>query len=220
LEQLAVNEPDYAVRQAAIAAGGLFKMEMAEAIGVLDPALRDISVTTGDLPQIYAVTANNLYARHGTAWTLVSRLPDAPLAIATGAEPNLIYLTTVSAGMYRSRDGGETWEYAAFGLQTATNLAITAIVVDPRDGRHLYIALASPGADVGTQDPMGISESVDSGANWWALENSPMDVIITRLVMDPQETGYLFGMTQSGPWRYALPAQSPVSATSVTAIPE
>ncbi len=29
LEQLAVNEPDYAVRQAAIAAGGLFKMEMA-----------------------------------------------------------------------------------------------------------------------------------------------------------------------------------------------
>jgi hypothetical protein len=205
LEQLAVMDPNYDVRQSAMAAKQSFKQAMAQAIGVLAPALRDISVTTGDAPRIYAITTNNLYARHGTVWTLVSRLPDAPLAIATGADPNLIYLTTVSTGLYRSLDGGETWEYVTFGLQTATNLTITAIVVDPHDSRRVYIALASPGAGVGIKDPTGLSESKDGGATWWALENSPMDVIITRLVMDPQWQGYLFGMTTDTPWRYALP---------------
>lgn len=39
----------------------------------------------------------------------MSRLPDAPLAIATGGDPNLIYLATVSSGLYRSIDGGDTW---------------------------------------------------------------------------------------------------------------
>jgi hypothetical protein len=209
LEQLEVNEPDYDVRQAAIATKESFRQEMAQALGVLAPELRDISVTTGDVPQIYAVTTSNLYARHGTAWTLVSRLPDAPLAIATGADPTLIYLSTVSAGLYRSLDGGETWEYVQFGLQTPTHLTATAIVVDPQNSRQVYIALASPGAEPGIKDPLGISVSKDGGATWWALEDSPIDVITTRLIIDPQWQGALFGMTLDTPWRYAyaLPSE-------------
>ena len=124
----------------------------------------------------------------------------------------LIYLTTVSAGLYRSLDGGETWEYVQFGLQTPTHLNVTAIAVDPHNSRQVYIALVSPGAGPGIQDPMGISVSKDGGATWWQLEDSPMDVIITRLVIDPQWQGYLFGMTVDTPVRYALPAPSPVSA--------
>lgn len=207
LEQLEANEPDYDVRQAAIAVKESFKQEMAQAIGVLAPALRDISVTAGDVPQIYAVTTSNLYARHGTAWTLVSRLPDAPLAIATGADPNLIFLATVSAGLYRSLDGGEIWEHVQFGLGTPTQLTVTAIVVDPQNSRQVYIALASRGAELGIKDPLGISVSNDGGATWGALEDSPMDVITTRLVIDPQWQGALFGMTTGAPWRYALPVQ-------------
>ena len=208
-----MNEPDYDVRQAAIAAKESFKQPMAQAIGVLAPELRDISVTTGDVPQIYAVTTSNLYARHGTAWTLVSRLPDAPLAIATGADPTLIYLSTVSAGIYRSLDGGETWEYVQFGLQTPTRLTVTAIVVDPQNSRPAYIALASRGAELGIEDPLGISVSNDDGATWWALEDSPMDVITTRLVIDPEWQGALFGMTLDTPWRsaYALSSDGPDS---------
>jgi len=200
------------VRQAAIAAKESFKQAMAQAIGVLSPELRDISVTTGEVPQIYAVTSTDLYARHGAAWTLVSRLPDAPLAIATSKDPLLIYLSTVSAGLYRSLDGGETWEYVQFGLQTPTHLTVTAIVIDPQNSRQVYIALASPSAASGTPSPLGISTSQDGGATWWSLENSPINTMITRLVIDPQWQGYLFGMTTDTPWRYKLPAQNPVSA--------
>ena len=212
LDQLEVNDPDYEVRQTAMGVKESFKKEMAQAIGVLTPELRDISVTTGDVPQMYAVTTSNLYAFHGTAWTLVSRLPDAPLAIATGADPTLIYLSTVGGGLYRSLDDGETWEYVQFGLQTPTQLTITAIVVDPQNSRQVYIALASRGVEPGgIKDPLGISVSNDGGATWRSLENSPMDIMTTQLVIDPQEHGYLFGMTVDTPWRYALPAPSAVA---------
>ena len=206
LEQLQVTDTDYFVRQAAIAAKEWFKNEIAQAIGVLVPELRDVSVTTGNAPQIYAVTTNNLYLLHGNAsWTLVSRLPDAPLAIATGIDPMLIYLATVSSGLYRSFDGGETWNHVEFGLQTPTHLTVTAIVVDPQNSRQVYIALASRGAELGIKDPLGISVSKDGGATWRALENSPTGLITSRLVIDPLERGYLFGMTSDTPWRYTLP---------------
>ncbi len=205
LEQLQVNEPNADVRQAASAAKQAFSQKIAQEIGVPISELRDISVTAGDVPQIYAATTSNLYARHGTAWTLVSRLPDAPLAITTGSDPALIYLATVGSGLYRSLDGGETWEHVQFGLETPTQLTVTAVVVDPQGSRQVYIALAAQGAKPGVKDPMGIVASKDSGATWWALENSPTGLITTRLVIDPQERGYLFGMTSDTPWRYALP---------------
>jgi hypothetical protein len=205
LEQLAVNEQNSDVRQAAIAVQDSFKIEIAKAIGILTPELRDISVTTSDVPQIYAVTTSNLFTLHGTAWTLVSRLPDAPLAIATGADPNLIFLATISRGLYRSLDGGGTWEHVQFGLGTPTQLTVTAVVVDPQNSR-LYIALASQSAEPGAKDPLGISVSKDGGATWETLKDSPTNVMTTRLVIDPQAHAYLFGMAGDTAWRYALPA--------------
>lgn len=205
LEQLGVNESNSDVRQAAIAAQELFKNEMAQAIGVLAPELRDISVTTGDAPQIYAVTPSDLYARRGAAWTLVSRLPDAPLAIATGADPNLIYLATVSAGLYRSINGGETWDHVQFGLATPTQLIVTAITIDPQKSRRVYIALAARGAELGVKDPLGIGVSDDGGATWEMLQGSPIKFITTRLILDPHSPEYLFGMAGDTPWQYTLP---------------
>ena len=205
LEQLQVNEPNYAVRQAASAAKESFKREIAQAIGVPTTALRDISVSTGNLVQIYAATSSHLYALYGNTWTRISPVPDLPIAIATGSDPAFLYLATVSSGLYRSFNGGETWEHVQFGLQTPTQLSVTAIVIDPQNSHHVYIALVSEGAETVPQNPLGISESRDGGTTWWAMENAPTDVVITQLVLDPQEGSYLFGMTSDTPWRYALP---------------
>lgn len=207
LEQIEVNESDNAVRQAAIATKESFKREMAQAIGVLPPELRDISVTAGDVPQIYAVTANNLYMRHGTEWTLISRLPDVPLAIVTGDDANLIYLATIRKGLYRSLDGGQTWEPIEFGLETPTRFTVTAIAVDPQNSYIVYVALAWSNPEPGNNDPLGLGISKDGGATWEFLKESQTQAIITRLVIDPQRKGYLFGIAKDAPWRYTLPDQ-------------
>lgn len=65
LEQLQVNEPNYGVRQAAIATKEAFQGHMAQEIGVSTSQLRDVSVTGGGL-HTFAVTSSDLYARHGT----------------------------------------------------------------------------------------------------------------------------------------------------------
>lgn len=208
LEQLAVDEPNPDVRNAALAAMDSFKMEIAEAIGIPASELRDISVTAGDEPRFYAVTTSNLYAHHGTAaWTLISHLPDVPLAIATGADPDLIYLASATSGLYRSLDGGETWEHVQFGMQTLTQMTVTAVVVNPQDSRQIFIALAAQSATSGVKNPLGIFTNTDGGTDWSFLPDSPASLITTQLVIDPQQPGYLFGMTSDTPWRYQLSEQ-------------
>ena len=211
MEQLQVDEPNYDVRQAAAGAQEDIRSNMAQAIGVSTSQLRAISVTPTDSPQIYAATASDLYARHGTRWELVSRLPDAPLALATSAEPQLIYLATVSSGLYRSLDSGQTWEHVQFGLRTPTQLTVTAIVVDPQNSRRMFIALAAQGANPGAKDALGIFASQDDGATFIFLPDGPTSAITTRLVVDSQSEEYLFGMIEDTPWRYTLPLDEPDS---------
>lgn len=208
LEQLQVNETNYDVRQAAIAAKESFESEIAQAIGVPVSELRDVSVTTGDVPQIYAATAIDLYTLFGSDWKLMSHLPDAPLALATGSEPTIVYLATVNSGLYRSLDSGETWDQVQFGLQTPTQLTVTAVVVDPEDSRQFFIALAAQGGESGIKNPVGIYTNKDGGGNWSLLSESPSVSITTRLVIDPKQRAYLFGISSDTPWRYKLPPEA------------
>lgn len=208
LAQLQVNEGNLDVREAARAAVAAIRVQVANELGMPDYRILDVSVTTSDPPQLYLVTGNSLYARDGTIWNYVSRLPDAPLTLATGSEVNTLYLSTANAGLYRSLDAGSTWEYVEFGLNTSTKLTMTAIAVDPRDSRRVYAALASPGAELGKLDPLGISVSLDSGITWFQLEDSPMYAMTTRLVVDPEWSSYLFGIAEETPWRFTLPSHA------------
>ena len=80
------------------------------------------------------------------------------------------YAGSSPAGLFRSSDGGERWEpvagfndnpmrpkWAAF--PTPDGEFLHSILVDPRDARHLYIAIS-----IG-----GVFESTDAGASWTPL---------------------------------------------------
>ena len=86
------------------------------------------------------------------------------------AETGTWYAGTSPAGLFASEDGGERWEpvagfndhpmrpkWAAFG--TPDGEFLHSITVDPRDARHLYIAIS-----IG-----GVFESTDGGRNWAPL---------------------------------------------------
>ncbi|MGH8743743.1 MAG: WD40/YVTN/BNR-like repeat-containing protein, partial [Burkholderiales bacterium] len=89
------------------------------------------------------------------------------------AEPGAWYAGTSPQGLFRSGDGGDTWDpvagfndhlmYAKWtgGEQDGTpdGPKLHSILVDPRDSRHLYLAMSSG----------GVFESVDKGANWKPL---------------------------------------------------
>src|SRR5437016_4712073 len=80
------------------------------------------------------------------------------------------YAGSSPAGLFRSTDGGEHWEpvagfndhpmrpkWAAFG--TPDGEFLHSVLVDPRDPRHLYIAIS-----IG-----GVFESTDAGGDWTPL---------------------------------------------------
>ncbi len=87
------------------------------------------------------------------------------------SEPGVWYAGTSPVGMFRSSDGGVSWdEVSGFndGLYPKIEHAVVpgpdgaqlhSICVDPEDARHLYV-----GISIG-----GIFESVDRGASWRPL---------------------------------------------------
>jgi photosystem II stability/assembly factor-like uncharacterized protein len=89
------------------------------------------------------------------------------------SEPNAWYAGTSPQGLFRSDDGGESWEplngfnedpqYRLWmgGEQDGTpdGPKLHSILVDPRDGLHLYLGMSSG----------GVHESLDGGKSWAPL---------------------------------------------------
>jgi hypothetical protein len=154
---------------------------------VLDPRDRRTllaAAKTGHLgPTIFRSTD------FGKTWTEAKRPPAFPKA-AEGAkgravdhtfwltpcgasEPNTWYAGTSPQGLFRTEDGGETWEplpgfnedpqYRTWmgGEQDGTpdGPKLHSILVDPRDANHLYLGMSSG----------GVHESLDGGKSWAPL---------------------------------------------------
>jgi photosystem II stability/assembly factor-like uncharacterized protein len=153
---------------------------------VLDP--RDgtllVAARTGHLgPTIFRSTSL------GKSWKEASRPPAFPKApegekgrvvdhtfwLTPGhpSEPGVWYAGTSPQGLFRSEDGGDTWEPVA-GLNdhpqyrlwmggeqdgTPDGPKLHSVTVDPRDPAHLYLAMSSG----------GVHESTDGGRTWAPL---------------------------------------------------
>lgn len=89
------------------------------------------------------------------------------------SEPGVWYAGTSPQGLFRSADGGVTWEAVAgfnehpklydwtggFGDGTPDGSKLHSVIVDPRDPQHLYLGMSGG----------GVFESVDGGAQWQPL---------------------------------------------------
>lgn len=95
------------------------------------------------------------------------------LAPAHASEADAWYAGTSPQGLFRSEDGGATWnamrgfnehprraEWCGDGKDgTPDGPTLHSILVDPRDARHLYVGMSSG----------GVFESTDGGADWTPL---------------------------------------------------
>jgi photosystem II stability/assembly factor-like uncharacterized protein len=97
------------------------------------------------------------------------------LAPGHPSEPDVWYAGTSPEGLFRSEDGGQTWDPVAGFNDHPRNAEWTppeinptpdgpilhSILIDPRDPRHLYIGMSGGGG--------GVFESADGGRDWKPL---------------------------------------------------
>lgn len=111
------------------------------------------------------------------------------------SNPNIIFIGSVSGGIWKSTNGGSSWTVVNDFLP---NLAITAIVYDPT---NLNIMYASTGEGYSNADGLpgaGIFKSTDGGTVWEQLAstNDTSFRIVNRIVHHPDSTGVLYAATR------------------------
>ncbi len=109
---------------------------------------------------------------------------------------NEIWIGSPGGGIWRSTDGGESWEVKGDPIP---NLGVSDIVFDPTNSNIIYVAT---GDYDGSNNPsIGVLKSTDRGTTWQetGLNYTVSQTrIIAHLLIDPTNTNTIFATTDGG----------------------
>ncbi|MEJ2557550.1 MAG: hypothetical protein P8186_15250 [Anaerolineae bacterium] len=132
--------------------------------------------------RLYALTNAGLYATSGSTWQRLSLPEQAVVSLAVAPDdPQRLYAGGASTGLYRSADGGQTWERVDNGMDMIPGVAlrVTALTVDEQNPQRVVAAAAYGVGDRLT--PGSVYESRDAGSSWHKLAEA--DGVITQLII-------------------------------------
>ena len=114
---------------------------------------------------------------------------------------------SVGAGVYRSRDGGDNWEF--LGLKDSERIA--RILVNPKDSKMVYVCATGHLWD--DNEERGLYKSVDAGKTWTKVLYVDKDTGCSDVSMDPTNPDVLYaGMWQFRRKPYTFMSGGPKSA--------
>jgi photosystem II stability/assembly factor-like uncharacterized protein len=163
--------------------------------------IADFAVNPKDHSEYYVgVAAGNVWKTNnsGTTWTPVFDKYGSWSIADVEIDPNNSNVVWVGTGeynsqraigygdgVYRSEDGGKSWEN--MGLNKSEHIG--RIVIDPRNS-HVYVAaqgpLWGPGGD------RGLYKSTDNGKTWNAVLTISENTGVTDIVIDPRNPDILY----------------------------
>lgn len=164
---------------------GLFRSEDGGTTWTADPLLSGqiiaLVVDPVNSQRIFAGTRQKVVrsTNGGDTWSTV--LDSVPFlqtgAIAVdAANNNIVLVGSRTAGVFKSVDGGATWQPKNTGLNSR---AVYELAVDPFSPQTYFAGTGQ-----------GIYRSTDGGESWQAL-NFPL-VIVSEITMDPLQAGRLY----------------------------
>ncbi len=113
--------------------------------------------------------------------------PKDPLTVWVGAgENNSQRSVSYGDGVYKSIDGGRTWENV--GLKASEHIG--KIVIDPRDSDTVYVAAQGPLWSAGGD--RGLYKTTDGGKTWKAVLVISENTGVTDVVLDPRDPDVVF----------------------------
>lgn len=140
---------------------------------------------------------------------------DDDIVYAGSGEANYANHSVYGLGIYKTTDGGDTWEILA--ADTFSGRTFAQIAVSPTDRNVLYAAVGYAGgfparvAAKGHPDGgagVGVFKSTDAGQTWTPLTTGIPSLAATDLVVDPTDgdrvyaaIGHIFGDANNGLYR-------------------
>ena len=142
----------------------------------------------------------------GVTWDVVLELDNAALALAVDpTRPDTVYVGTHGSGMFKSSDGGETWQQINDGLR---ELKIWDLLIAPWNPDYLFVA--SSGG--------GIYYSTDSGSHWVEMNEGLENLNFTSIGLIAGQTKQLIVAGTSGFYSYTLSSQSTETTSEPTGV--
>lgn len=151
----------------------------------------------------------------GTTWTpvfedapsgstgAVAMAPSAPDTVWVGlGESNILRSSMAGTGVYRSEDGGQTWQHR--GLADTGHIA--RIVIDPADPKTVFVAAC--GHEYRDNPERGVYKTTDGGETWELVLFSSESTGAIDLVMAANDSNTLYAATWNRirrPWNDPVP---------------
>lgn len=130
--------------------------------------------------------------------------------IGTG-EGNPRNSATSGSGVYRTLDGGVTWQL--MGLEGTRN--IHRVLIDPRNSNVIYVG--AQGSAWGESPDRGVYKTIDGGKTWKKILYTNTKTGIGELIMDPNNPNKLFAaMWEFRRWPWFFKSGGEGSALHVT----
>ncbi|MBJ6724765.1 putative Ig domain-containing protein [Geomesophilobacter sediminis] len=158
-----------------------------------------ISLTRNSTLRYYGIdTVGNASAVQSATYLIDASLPSAlwhPTQGPEGGDVSAIaidpqhsqnvYAATGNGGLFKSTDGGATWNVAKSGLSGAN---IDSIAIDPADSQTIYLGSWA-----------GVFKSTNGGATWNLVNRgTPTSTIIYTVAIDPQNNHTIYAGTGNG----------------------
>jgi len=110
---------------------------------------------------------------------------------------NIIYVGSASGGLWKTTDGGTTWNPLTDDLPS---LAIGSVALDPNDANIVYIGTGEGSFNVDAVLGAGVFKSTDGGATWnttglsWTQSQGRA---VNKIIIDPTNTQVIYAACNS-----------------------
>lgn len=138
----------------------------------------------------------------GQTWEVIgnpaSGLPDSAvydllLDHSSPLDNRILYAATYGSGVYKSEDGGRSWEDINQGLDFNGNRTVSSLALDPTDSNVLYAGVALEGPTSGRQYG-GVYKTEDGGISWNQVDRGLQNVL--DISIDPLNPATIYAATQ------------------------
>ena len=106
---------------------------------------------------------------------------------------NTLYVGSPSGGLWISNDNGKTWTTPNDDIMT---FGVSAIAIDSKSPNTIYIGTGD--ADTRGTGGTGVYKSIDAGKTWIRKNLGMDDMVVTKLLIDPDSSNILIAATKAG----------------------